>query len=140
MKLWRYYLIGLVKGYALAAGLVLAIFFLFDVISEAESVGSGGYSFLDAAFVVLLKLPTRFVELSPIVAMLGIVYGLGVFSRNVELVAIRTTGISSARMAGVAVLSEYRTGEKACSQAASSCLFSPPTISWSATSPPIRSP
>jgi lipopolysaccharide export system permease protein len=105
MKLWRYYLIGLVKGYALAAGLVLAIFFLFDVISEAESVGSGGYSFLDAAFVVLLKLPTRFVELSPIVAMLGIVYGLGVFSRNVELVAIRTTGISSARMAGVAVFS-----------------------------------
>jgi len=104
MKLWRYYLVGMAKGFAVATGALLAIFFLFDLISEAESVGSGGYAFSDAAAVVLLKLPTRFVELSPVVAMLGVTYALGVFARNVELVAIRTTGISSGRLALFAVV------------------------------------
>jgi len=107
MRLWRYYAAGLFRGFAAAAGLVLAIFFLFDLISESESVGGGGYSFLDAVAVVLLMLPSRFVELSPVVAMLGIVYALGMFGRNAELVAIRTTGISPARLAGMAVAAAF---------------------------------
>lgn len=105
MTLWRYYLIGMGKGYAAASAAVLALFFLFDLISEAESVNAGGYSFLDAAAVVLMRLPVRFVELSPVVAMLGITYALGVFGRNVELVAMRTAGISPARLSLIAVLS-----------------------------------
>lgn len=105
MTLWRYYFSGMAKGYLAASAVVLAIFFLFDLISEADSVGAGGYSFADAAAVVLMRLPVRFVELSPVVAMLGITYALGLFGRNVELVAIRTMGISSARLAGMAVLS-----------------------------------
>jgi len=104
MRLWRYYLAGMFRGFAVAAGVVLAIFFLFDLISEADSVGSGGYTFLDAAAVVLLMLPGRFVELSPVVAMLGVIYALGVFGRNVELVAIRATGISTGRLAAMAVV------------------------------------
>ena len=105
MTLWRYYLVGMGKGYAAASAAVLALFFLFDLIAEADSVGAGGYSFLDAAAVVLMRLPVRFVELSPVVAMLGITYALGVFGRNVELIAMRTTGISPARLALIAVLS-----------------------------------
>jgi lipopolysaccharide export system permease protein len=98
MTLWRYYFRGMNLGYAVAAGALLAMFFLFDLISEAESVGAGEYSFADAAAVVLLKLPSRFVELSPVVAMLGVTYALAVFGRNLELVAIRTTGVSVARL------------------------------------------
>ncbi len=105
MTLWRYYFAGMGKGYLAASGVVLAIFFLFDLISEADSVGAGGYSFADAAAVVLMRLPVRFVELSPVVAMLGITYALGMFGRNVELVAIRTMGISSRRLAAIAVAS-----------------------------------
>jgi len=105
MTLWRYYLVGMGKGYAAASAAVLALFFLFDLISEADSVGAGGYSFVDVTAVVLMRLPVRFVELSPVITMLGITYALGVFGRNVELVAMRTTGISPARLAFIAVFS-----------------------------------
>ncbi len=105
MRLWRYYFGGMARGYAAAGALLLAVFFLFDLISEAETVGKAGYSFVDAIFVVLLRLPARFVELSPIVAMLGITYALSIFGRNVELTAIRSTGVSSGRLAAMALLS-----------------------------------
>ena len=41
--------------------------------------------------------------LSPVVAMLGVIWALSIFGRNHELVAIRTTGVSVGRLVVAAV-------------------------------------
>ncbi len=90
----RYLIRHLFLGFAAAAGLLLPLFTTFNLINELDDVSPGGYRWTQAVLVVLMTLPRTLVELSPFIALLGGIVGLGQLSKNSELTAIRSTGFS----------------------------------------------
>lgn len=100
----RYLIRHLFLGFAAAAGLLLPLFTTFNLINELDDVSPGGYRWTQAALVVLMTLPRTLVELSPFIALLGGIVGLGQLSKNSELTAIRSTGFSIFRIALVALV------------------------------------
>lgn len=99
MKVIYGYLIrALVRGYVLVAASLLSLFGLFDFMEQADDVGEASFSVLDAVAVVALNLPVRLVDLSPFVALIGVVYGLSTFVRSQELIAMRAAGITPLRL------------------------------------------
>lgn len=84
----RYLIRHLFLGFAAAAGLLLPLFTTFNLINELDDVSPGGYRWTQAVLVVLMTLPRTLVELSPFIALLGGIVGLGQLSKNSELTAI----------------------------------------------------
>jgi lipopolysaccharide export system permease protein len=82
--------------------LVLGALFLF--IDQQDDIGTGHYTALAALWNTLLNLPQLAYELLPIVALIGSLLGLGSLARGSELTVIRATGVSIARLAGIALL------------------------------------
>lgn len=97
--IYRYLMGAMFRGYGLVAGSLLALFGLFDFIEQASDVGRATFSMADAVAVVALNLPARLVDLSPFVAMIGVVYGLSTFVRSQELIAMRTAALAPVRLA-----------------------------------------
>lgn len=95
----RYLMAALARGYLLTAAALLALFGLFDFMAQADDVGEASFSVGDALAVVALTLPVRLVDLSPFVALLGVVYGLSTFVRSQELIAMRAAGLTPLRLA-----------------------------------------
>ncbi|WP_241623100.1 LPS export ABC transporter permease LptG [Rosenbergiella australiborealis] len=100
----RYLIRHLFIGYFAAALLLVPLFTLFDFISELEDV-SASYSWLQALLVVIYLVPRCLVNLSPFIALLGGIVGLGNMSKNMELTAIRCAGFSTFRVAIVVLIS-----------------------------------
>ncbi|WP_241606726.1 LPS export ABC transporter permease LptG [Rosenbergiella epipactidis] len=100
----RYLIRHLFIGYFAAALLLVPLFTLFDFISELEDV-SATYSWGQALWVVTLLIPRCLVNLSPFIALLGGIVGLGNMSKNMELTAIRCAGFSIFRIAIVVLIS-----------------------------------
>lgn len=100
----RYLIRHLFLGFAAAAGLLLPLFTTFNLINELDDVSPGGYRWTQAVLVVLMTLPRTLVELSPFIALLGGIVGLGQLSKNSELTAIRSMGFSIFRIALVALV------------------------------------
>jgi lipopolysaccharide export system permease protein len=86
----------------MAVFLVLGALFVF--IDQQRDVGTGNYTALGALWYSLLNLPQQAYELLPITALLGSLLGLGTLARGSELTVMRTTGMSVARLASIAML------------------------------------
>jgi lipopolysaccharide export system permease protein len=86
----------------MAVFLVLGALFVF--IDQQQDVGKGNYTALGALWYSLLNLPQQAYELLPITALLGSLLGLGTLARGSELTVMRTTGMSVARFASIAML------------------------------------
>jgi lipopolysaccharide export system permease protein len=86
----------------MAVFLVLGALFVF--IDQQKDVGVGHYTALGALWYSLLNLPQQAYELLPITALLGSLLGLGTLARGSELTVMRTTGMSVARLASIAML------------------------------------
>jgi lipopolysaccharide export system permease protein len=100
MKLiYRYVMAALARGYLLVAGSLLALFGLFDFMEKASDIGDASFGADDAMLVTLLMLPSRLLDLSPFIALLGVVYGLSTFVRSQELIAMRAAGLTPLRLA-----------------------------------------
>lgn len=95
----RYLMRALARGYLLVAAALLALFSLFDFIEQAGDVGKANFGFDDAITVVLMNLPVQLLELSPFIALLGVVYGLASFVPSHELLAMRACGLTPRRLA-----------------------------------------
>jgi lipopolysaccharide export system permease protein len=65
---------------------------------QLDDVGKGSYSSSDAVLYVALTLPDRMMELAPPSALLGSIITLGLLSKNLELLAMRASGISIQRI------------------------------------------
>ncbi|AMB88091.1 LPS export ABC transporter permease LptG [Pseudomonas agarici] len=105
MKIASWYLIrNVLIGFVAAAALLLPLFTTFDLINELDDVTSGGYRWNQALLVVLMTLPRRAVDLSPFIALLGGIVGLGQLATTQELTAMRTAGISIVRIAATTVV------------------------------------
>lgn len=99
---YGYLLAALVRGYLLVAASLLVLFGLFDFMDQASDIGDASFSTADALAVVALNLPVRLVDLSPFIALLGVVYGLSSFVRSNELMAMRAAAITPLRLAAIA--------------------------------------
>lgn len=91
----RYLIRHLFLGFAAAAGLLLPLFTTFNLINELDDVNPGGYRWTQAVLVVLMTLPRTLVELSPFIALLGGIVGLGQLSKTVSLPPFAARGFLS---------------------------------------------
>ncbi len=119
MVLDRYIAKSVISGSLLASFVMLSIFAFVDFVSQLDTVGTGDYGALQAAFFVLLRLPQRLYELSPSILLLGGILSLGALAANSELIVMRASGITVMRITRsvlqtgllfailVAVLGEY---------------------------------
>ncbi|OOZ36803.1 LPS export ABC transporter permease LptG [Solemya velesiana gill symbiont] len=99
MKLQDRYIGRTVILSTVVALLVLLILVSFlTLMDELGDVGTGQYTTADAFYYVLLVMPRRAYEVFPMAVLLGILIGLGGLANSSELIAIRATGVSQARI------------------------------------------
>lgn len=84
------------SGLVLAVLLVLGALFLF--IGQQDDIGVGNYGAPDALMFALLNVPQQAFELMPIAVLIGSLLGLGALARGSELVVLRASGVSIARL------------------------------------------
>ena len=101
MLIYRYLMAALARGFALTGASLLALFGLFEFMERAGDVGDANFDLGDALAVTALILPMRLVDLSPFIALLGVVYGLSTFVRSHELIAMRAAAMTPLRLATV---------------------------------------
>lgn len=85
-----------------ALGLV-SIYTLVVFVSDVNDAGKGGYGVLQVLEYSGLMIPSSLYILMPIVALLGTLMGIGALARSGELTAMRSAGVSLARV-GLATL------------------------------------
>jgi len=86
------------SGTAVALLVLLALFTLTELVEDLGAVGRGDYTLLRAAQYMALTTPRRAFELFPMAALVGSLMGLGVLAGNSELVVLRASGVSTARI------------------------------------------
>lgn len=101
----RYLIRNVFIGFAAAAGLLIPLFSTFNLINELEDVSTGGYRWSQAVLVILMTLPRTLIDLGPFVALLGGIVGLGQLSKGLELIAIRSAGLSIFRISLIVLCS-----------------------------------
>jgi len=99
----RYLAAQIAGGILIAACVVLPLFGFFDLVEQFEDVGEGFYRTRDAFVYVAMIQPRRLIQLAPFIALLGTVIALGRLAIANELTAMRSSGLSPARL-GRAVL------------------------------------
>ena len=100
----RYIMRAILTTVTLVMAVLLILSALLTFIGEQDDIGVGNYTTLQAFWFVLLNLPQQAWELLPIGALIGALTGLGSVARGSELTVIRATGVSTARIAGAALL------------------------------------
>jgi len=78
---------------------LVALFALFDLISQFDEVGRAGYRIGQALAFVALLTPSRTYELMPIAALIGTIYALSKLAANSEFTIMRVAGLSTLRLA-----------------------------------------
>lgn len=98
MILDRYIARSVITG-TLGALLVVAALFIFvDFARQMEHIGTKNFDLVKAIYYVLLSLPQRLYELAPSLILLGGLISLGSMASNSELVVMRSSGITVARI------------------------------------------
>ena len=83
---------------ALALLVLAGLLTLFTLIDELDEVGKGRYALVHAVMYTLLTIPRHVFMMFPVSALLGSLLALGSLSASNELVAMRTSGVSQARI------------------------------------------
>jgi lipopolysaccharide export system permease protein len=101
----------IVRAILLMSGLVMAVMLVVAVvvtfIGEQGDVGQGHYTALSAFWYALLNVPQQAWELMPITVLIGSLLGLGQIARGSELIVLRASGVSVARIAGSALIAGF---------------------------------
>lgn len=100
----RYIVRAILAGTGLFMSVLLAIAVLVTFIGEQHDVGQGQYTAASAFWFALMNLPQQAWELLPIGALIGSLLGLGQLARGSELIVLRASGVSVARIAGAGLL------------------------------------
>lgn len=99
MKIVDRYIAKTVLQSTLLALLILAALdSFFALVGEIGDIGQGDYGIVQAMQYIVLTLPGRLHELFPMAALLGCLMGLGALASNNELVVLRASGMSIARL------------------------------------------
>lgn len=97
----RYVARSVIGGSLLVLAVLVILKSLFAITSEIGSTGQGDYGLAEAALYVLLTTPAAIYELFPAAVAIGGVVALGALAGNSELVVMRASGISTARVVGM---------------------------------------
>lgn len=99
MRIVNRYLAREIMGSTLIVAIgLLSMFSFFDLIQELDSLGQGNYNLGLVLMFVLLSAPGHVYEVAPVSVLLGSLYALAQFSRHSELVVMRASGISRAKI------------------------------------------
>ena len=100
MSVLARYVVKAVIGYTLLVMLVLLILnALYFYITQQDDIGVGNYTATSALLYVALNTPQSAFEMLPIAALIGALLSLGNLARSMELIVIRTAGVSAVRIA-----------------------------------------
>ncbi len=75
-----------------------------DFVGQINDIGIGDYGVNQAIQYTLLKLPSSIFQLMPIIILIGSLLGLGLMSKNSELIVLLSSGVSLQRL-GISVFS-----------------------------------
>jgi len=102
MKILQRYLAGeIIRASVFVLAAFLALFAFFDVMSELQAVGTGGYKLQHAFLFVLMGLPGYAYELMPIAALIGTIYVLAQLASRSEFTIMRVSGLSTRQAAAM---------------------------------------
>lgn len=82
---------------------VLALETFVNFVSETKYIGQGDYGVTQAFVYVLWGLPQEIYNLFPMMAMLGVIVGLGNLAAHHELMVYRTSGLSVQQITGMVI-------------------------------------
>jgi len=91
-------------GKSIAQGVlaVLLVMFTLDTLinfaGETDDIGRANYTVWQAIAYILFRSPQSMYEVFPMIALLGSIMGLGMLASHSELIAIRSAGVSVARV------------------------------------------
>ncbi len=96
----RYLMLATFRTVAIVALALTGLFSLLEFVEQLASVGQGHYRVVDAFLYVLLTAPSRLLQAVPISMLLGSLLTLGALSRNAEIAAMLSLGMSEYRIVG----------------------------------------
>lgn len=99
----RYIRQSITHSMLLVVLVLLPLFTLLDLVQQLEDVGTGNYGLFEALRYEVLMMPDYLLGMMPFTALLGTSMALGGLAYNKELTAMRTSGVSIARI-GLATL------------------------------------
>ena len=100
MKLFDWYVFRAILEMTLIVLFVfVALLGFVDFLGQINDIGIGDYGVNQAIQYTLLKLPSSIFQLMPIVILIGSLLGLGLMSKNSELIVLLSSGVSLQRLA-----------------------------------------
>jgi lipopolysaccharide export system permease protein len=100
MILARYIAHSMARGYLLVALVFVALFSFIELIQQLGDL-TDTYRLLDAFVYVLMMLPRRLLDTTPVVALLGTLVPLGLLADGNEILAMRAAGLPLRRLIGM---------------------------------------
>jgi lipopolysaccharide export system permease protein len=99
MSVLARYLVKTILGHtALVMLVLLALSGLYLFITQQDDIGVGSYTVMDAFAFVGLNLPQYAFDMLPIASLIGALLALGNLARSMELIVVRTAGVSTMRI------------------------------------------
>ena len=102
--LTRYLVTRILIGLTLAAIVLMSLFSFLDLVNQLDNVGKEFYTVADAFMYVGLTMPRRFIQLSPFIALMGNVIGLGILAMNLEIISMRASGIAPSQISKTSLM------------------------------------
>ncbi len=99
--LQRYFATEIIQAVFFVLLAFLALFTFFDLASEVQSVGKGGYRLQHAFLYVFMGLPAYIYQLMPISALIGTIYVLAKFAVRSEFTIMRVASLSTSQAAWI---------------------------------------
>jgi lipopolysaccharide export system permease protein len=96
----RYVLRAVLTNTALVMLVLLVLSGLYVFITQQDEIGIGTYGVGDALLFVALNMPRYAFDMLPIAALIGALLALGHLARSMELIVVRTAGVSVFRIGG----------------------------------------
>jgi lipopolysaccharide export system permease protein len=100
MILARYLARSMAQGYLLVALVFVALFSFIELVQQLDDV-EGAYTLVDAFLYVLMMLPRRLLDTTPVIALLGTLVPLGLLADGNEILAMRAAGLPLRRLIGM---------------------------------------
>ncbi len=95
----RYILSNLAAFFGMALGVLTTLFLIFDFFDRIDNIIGERSNFLLIIEYFLLKVPYTVVLMMPVAVLIGTLMTIGLLSRNAELTAMRSAGITIAQVA-----------------------------------------
>ncbi len=96
----RYLTVQVLSASMFVFAALIALFALFDLINELDSLGKGGYGFGHILLFVGLSIPGHLYDLLPVAALIGSLLALSRLVSNSEFTIMLASGLSMRRIAG----------------------------------------